>query len=49
MKTARECIYITPCGFCSRKKKECKELEKEKKRASEELLKKLNQEKAPWD
>ena len=49
MKTAKDCIYITPCGFCSRKKKECKELVRENKRAAEELEKKYKEEKAPWE
>lgn len=35
MKTARDCAYITPCGWCSRKNENCKELEEEKKRAEE--------------
>lgn len=47
MKSARECIYITPCGFCKRKQKQCEEFEKEEKRIKEEI-KKWN-EKAPWE
>lgn len=48
MKSARECVYITPCGFCKRKQKQCEEFEKEKKR-NEEVIKKLYEDSAPWD
>lgn len=47
MKTARDCKYITPCGWCSRKNENCKELEKEKQKIKEKRIELSD--KAPWE
>ena len=50
MKLASECVYITPCGFCKRKNKQCEEYKNEidrKNQLKEEKEKPI--EKAPWE
>ena len=49
MKTLKDCPYITPCGFCKRKQKQCEEFEKERIRQEKLKNESADYDKVPWE